>query len=123
VSTSKALIISYSISGTGGILYLIFHHIDPLIPFLIIFSRVGNSMSFNTIYIANSRLFPTKLLATAFGACNLVAHIVAIIAPLIAEIPDPFPFIVFVILTGVAGVSSILIKEMKSEDKDEEETS
>lgn len=115
-TTTKALIIAYSISLVGAICYLIFRHIEGisvgLIPVVIILSRVGNSMSFNTIYVTNNRLFPTTLMATSFGFANLVSHIVAIPAPMIAEITEPFPFIVFVLFTIFAGICTLFIKEI-----------
>ena len=66
-TTTKALVLAYTISLIGAGLYLVCHHVDPLIPVLVILSRVGNSMSFNTIYVTNNRLFPVTLMATSFG--------------------------------------------------------
>ena len=52
-------------------------------------------MSFNIGYISVARLFPTKYTATVFGIVNLVSHIITIGAPMVAELPEPVPFIVF----------------------------
>lgn len=85
-NTSRTLMLSYSVSIVGGTLYLIFHQKESLIPIFIILSRVGNAMSFNTVYVTNNKLFPTKFVATTYGIANLVSHTLAVGAPLVSEI-------------------------------------
>lgn len=85
-NTQKTLFISYVISGTGSIIYLFFFWDIRLVPLFIILSRVGNSMAFNTVYVSNNRMFPTKYLASSFGIVNFISHLYAIAAPLTAEI-------------------------------------
>lgn len=45
---SRGLQIAYTVSVTGGILYLIFSSNVDLAPLFIFLSRIGNTMSFNT---------------------------------------------------------------------------
>ena len=52
-------------------------------------------MSYNIGYISVSRLFPTKFVATVFGIVNMVSHSITVGAPLVAEMSEPIPFIVF----------------------------
>ena len=54
-------------------------------------------MANNTLYCTNNRLFPTKFLSSTFGISNLVSHTLTIAAPLLAEVENPYPSIVFVI--------------------------
>ncbi len=68
-------------------------------------------MSFNVVFISNNKLFPTKFLATSYGICNLVSHILAVAAPLSAEIPDPYPFLVFIGNVVMALSASFYLKE------------
>ena len=73
-------------------------------------------MANTSAYLANSRLFPPVFRSTAFGLCNLVSHLVAIMAPMLAEVHDPIPFIVFVILTVVAMIATGFLVEMHNEE-------
>ena len=100
----------FSIVGAG--LYIGLHHISELVPVIIILTRFGNSMSFNTVYVSNSRLFPTQFLATTFGFGNFVSHVLAVGAPLVAEIDDPYPFLIFLANCGVAMASSFFLTEV-----------
>ena len=68
-------------------------------------------MSYNTLFLTNNRLFPIKYVSTTFGIVNLCAHTIAICAPLVAEIKDPLPMMIFVSLTGIAIFASIFLKE------------
>ncbi len=107
----KSLILAQLISGIGGVFYFTLHTYVKLIPIIVLFCRFGISMSFNTVYAGNNRLFPTKFLSTSFGIVNFISHILAIGAPLIAELEEPYPFWVFVGLCLIALVSSIFLKE------------
>lgn len=51
--------LSYLLSASGSLIYLVFFWEVRLVPVFIILSRVGNSMAFNTVYVSNNRLFPT----------------------------------------------------------------
>jgi len=96
----------------GGTLYLILFEHEWLIPVLVCFSRVGGSMSFNIGYISVARLFPTEFVSTVFGIVNFVAHIVTVGAPLVAEIRDPYPFMVFTFNAFIAIFISTRLKEI-----------
>ncbi len=74
-------------------------------------------MAFTTLYSTNNRLFPPQLLTSSFGILNLTSHIVAIAGPIIAEMQEPFPMLIFGILAAVAGFSSFFIKEVKHEEE------
>jgi len=113
-TTTKTLLISYSTSLTGAVLLLFFFNNLTMIPILIILSRVGITMSFNTVYISNSRLFPTKFLASTYGIANLISHLLAVLAPIVAEVPNPYPMLLFCILIGVAMFASLFLKELNN---------
>ena len=100
----KGLRFSYVIAGTGGFCYmvlgkenLLFKESPAMLPILICMSRIGTTMGFNIGYISVPRLFPTRFVATVYGITNLVAHSFACLAPMVAEIKDPFPFSIFLI--------------------------
>jgi len=111
-TTRWALVIGTSLSGAGGLMYMFLYRVVDLVPVMITFARVGNTMGFNVIYCANARLFPTKFVATSFGIANFIARVLTIGAPLVAEIKDPWPFSVFLVLTGAAIFASLFLKEV-----------
>lgn len=59
-------------------------------------------MSFNIGYVSVARLFPTNFVATVFGIVNFFSHSITVGAPMVAELPDPIPFIVFCINSFLA---------------------
>jgi hypothetical protein len=97
------LTFSYIVSALGGIAYISYVSFIPneedrqkfMVPILVALCRVGGSMSFNIGYVSVARLFPTEYVTTVFGIVNLVSHSVAVLAPIMAEVPDPTPMYVF----------------------------
>lgn len=100
------------IALVGGLMYLFMSEVTKLIPLMICLSRIGQSMIFNTSIISVNRLFPTLYVSTAYGVVNFCAHLYACLAPFVAEIKNPFPFIFFVIMIGVAIFTSFLLTEV-----------
>lgn len=94
----QGLAFSYSLSFLSGIFYLVNYKTEVgwLIPTMIAFSRVGASMSFNIGYVSISRLFPTEFITTAMGIVNLVSHLITIGAPMVAELKEPIPMVVYI---------------------------
>lgn len=86
-------------SSTEGQSYLIF-------PMLILMASFGIAASFNTIYIANSELFPVLFSSTAIGICNLIARLSSILCSQLAEVQSLLPMIVFTGLSLAAAVST-----------------
>jgi hypothetical protein len=70
-------------------------------------------MSFNIGYISVARLFPTEYVSTVFALVNFISHIITIGAPLVAELPDPIPFIVFCCNSFCAIFAAARLKEIK----------
>jgi hypothetical protein len=67
----------------------------------------------NICYISVPKLFPTRFLTTAYAILNLCAHIFAIGAPLAAELKDPYPFLIYLILLVILLFASTLITELE----------
>jgi hypothetical protein len=117
-SISKALRIAYIVCFTGGALYLsIGHTSEALLPVLVILSRIGTTMCFNMGYISVPRLFPTKFVAFVFGIVNVVAHVFACFAPLVAEIRDPYPFTVFLGAIVISFMCTFYLEELDDAKK------
>jgi hypothetical protein len=109
---NKTLLVSFSISVLGSIAYLAFYWNLHLVPLFIILSRMGNSMAFNTVYASNNRFFPTKYLASTYGIVNFVSHLIAVAAPLLAEVSDPYPFTVYLLCSLIGLVSSYFLQDI-----------
>ena len=54
-------------------------------------AKFGLSFTFLLNYLAVVELFPTLSRATCSGVCNTSARIMAIFAPMVAEIAQPLP--------------------------------
>ena len=117
-TVKRGLRISYSLSFIGGISYLCFFssQILWLIPILVCLCRIGASMSFNIGYISVSRLFPTKYITTVFSIVNFCSNMITMGAPMVAETPEPIPFIVFCINAFVALFIGSMLKEIEKKE-------
>ena len=105
------LISAFAISCIGAISLIIWGASSPdYVPVMILLTRFGVSATFNICYLANAQLFPSIFAGTAIGICNIFAKMSTIIAPLLAEAPDPAPMAVFAAITGVASILSLFIQ-------------
>jgi MFS family permease len=115
VGLTKSIISSLLTAALGSILYLFFFSSVSVIPLFIILCRVGNSMLLNIVYVTNSTLFPTQFAASSFGILNFISHVSAVCAPLFAELPDPYPFFIYLINCVIAMVCSFFIRQINQE--------
>lgn len=99
------------LAATGGLLYLFMSSNISLVPIMVSLSRVGQAMIYNTTIIAVNRLFPTVYLSTAYGVVNFCGHLYACLAPFVAEVKNPYPFIMFIAMIGVAIFTSFMLTE------------
>ena len=80
-------------------------------PTCIVFVSFGNVGSFMILWLANLDLFPVVYSTTALGFCNLTARFVTILAPMIAELPEPVPENTLFALSFGAVFLSFFVKE------------
>ena len=74
-------------------------------------------MAFNIGYRSVPWLFPTKFQSTVYAIVNFSAHIVACLAPLVAEIPSPVPFVGFLAAIIVSVLFLKKLTHLKIEDE------
>lgn len=87
---------SYAISFVGGLLILFLgSSFVRLMPIFVAVSRIGIAAGFNLIYLMNAEVFPTLFAATAMGICNLLARVMTIMSPQVAELPGAVPMVIF----------------------------
>jgi hypothetical protein len=108
----SVLTISFMLSLIG-MLALIFVD-DPSQAWISVFilgSKFGVSATFNLAYLGNVMLFPTVIVSTSFGICNIFSRVSTITAPFVAELkPESISKWVFCGFVIVATLASLLIK-------------
>jgi nitrate/nitrite transporter NarK len=100
--------LSFGVAITGIFFLAIF---DPNttsstnITIFMLLARFGASMAVSGANIAIIMLMPTKVVGSANGVCTFVASIMALFAPIIAEMPLPWPMITlecFMVMSAIA---------------------
>ncbi len=100
---------SFAIAAVGATIYLFMFTNLSLVPVFIVCSRIGTMMAFNVVYASNNQFFPTRYLATTFGIVNFISHLISVGAPILAEVPHPLPFLVFLANTVIGMVASVFL--------------
>ena len=114
-SVNNGYRLAFLISSVGGVLYLLFSHgAGAYIPVFVCLSRIGVTMAFNMGYISVPRLFPIKFQSTVYAVVNLFAHLIACFGPIVAELPQPIPFVAFISAVGVSVLAVQALNELDS---------
>jgi MFS family permease len=115
-----ALYIAFLIDFTGGILYIMFHNNLALVPIIICICRGGVTMTYNIGYVSPKELFPTLFIATVYGQVNVFAHIIACLAPMVAETAYPIPFCAYLVAIGISCFAAAMLTEISDDDKEKD---
>jgi hypothetical protein len=115
-----ALYIAFLIDFTGGVLYILFHNNLNLVPLIICICRGGVTMTYNIGYVSPKELFPTLFIATVYGQVNVFAHIIACLAPMIAETKYPYPFCAYLAAVGVSCFAAAMLTEIDDSEKEKD---
>jgi hypothetical protein len=86
-----------------------------LILICVLLTKFGVSSAFNICFLITAEYFPPQYSSTVFGACNIVARLTSILAPLIAEVPPPIPMIVFSLFCICSTLATLLLKKESEE--------
>ena len=70
----------------------------------------GLSGTFFMLYLIHMEYFPIVFNTTTMGICNVVARTCTVFAPIIAEVSQPTPAIIFSVLMIAAIVTSAFIR-------------
>ena len=76
------------------------------VSMLIMMTKFGVSMGWVPATLCLIDLFPSSLVATAFGICNVMNKLATMTAPMVAEVAPPTPMIIVAIITSIAGLLS-----------------
>ena len=80
---------------------------------LIMVTNLGVVISFDLAYLINPQLFPTILLATAYGVLNVFGRLITIISPIIAKLSHPFPLLFLIVYASLGASLSFCLKNQK----------
>ena len=92
-----------------------------MLPVFICLSRMGVTMSFNMGYVSVPKLFPVKFQSTVYATVNLFAHIIACLAPIVAELNMPIPHFSYLAALTVALMCCTQLKEMDQREEVDDE--
>ena len=67
-------------------------------------------------YNINRLVFPSLFVATAYGAENIGSKVVSILAPMIAEIPQPVPQLLYFCVTVFSAIIVLFLKIPRETD-------
>ena len=109
-SAKWAFVISNSIAFIGGLCILMLGAPFPhWMALFVIIAKFGVSSAYMLNYNVTIDVFPTLFAATAFGICNLIASFGTVITPYLAQMPEPYPMLVFCALTIIGVLISFFL--------------
>ena len=80
-------------------------------PGSILVVAFGFEGAFVSLFLGNLELFPIVFATTTLGVCNVASRLVTIIAPLMAEVPEPIPQSTLFGISFIAMIISFFLKE------------
>ena len=80
-----------------------------MLPVFITMAKFGISAAFNMIFIASVQLIPTIVAASVFGYCNVLARLMTVLSPIVAELDYPLPLYINIFAAMGAGFTSLFI--------------
>lgn len=100
-----SLSVSFGLAFIGATLLLFYgldHQESNLFPVLVLIAKFGIASAFNIIFISHTQIFPVLFSATAFGICNFTSRIFTGVSPVLAQIEEPTPLMVFLMTSLLA---------------------
>lgn len=80
---------------------------------LILVTYMGVVAAFDIAYLINAQLFPTTVLATAYGICNIFGRTVTIGSPVAARISAPWPMVIMLCFALTCSVLTCFLRKPK----------
>ena len=108
IGNRNAFTLSFILTFVSGILLWYFANNDMIdkVPYAVLSAKFGASAAFAMLYMSTISYFPSRFMGIVFGICNVTARAITILAPMIAEAPEPIPEISMVISCFVASILS-----------------
>ena len=86
------------------------------VPFTVLAAKFGTGGAFAMLYMSTLQFFPPRFLGRVFGTCNVTARFVTIMAPMIAEAPDPLPELIMIISCLIGAILARFLHKPSSTD-------
>ena len=116
IGTKKTMFFSFMMGAFFGTTLIFINVSDTsLILICVLLTKFGVSSAFNLCFIITAEYFPPQYASTVFGACNIIARLTSILAPLIAEVPSPVPMLVFSLFCVFSTCCTLLLKKESEE--------
>ena len=84
---------------------------DYVVPTCLFIMTVGMSATFGNLYMGHMDLFPIVFSTTSMGICNIFARTCTVFAPIVAEVAEPTPEIIFTSLSLFAAICTLFIRK------------
>ena len=116
-TSAKVALIAFFFMQAAGSFPVIFsefakdYYSTYVVPACLFIMNMGTSSTFGSLYMGHMDLFPVVFSSTTMGLCNVLARFVTIFAPMLAEVPQPTPEIVFTTLSIGAAILSFFIRK------------
>lgn len=122
LGTKNTLFVSFFIGAVfGGSLVFIDPSNVELIIVCLILTKFGVASSVNLCFLVTNEYFPIVYSATVFGACSLFARVISMFSPIIAEIDNPLPMLIYTLFCIFSMIgTSFLTKNKKAEQEIDE---
>ena len=89
---------------------------SKVFPVAVMAAMFGCSASLTITYMAILEFFPTYLLGTVFGISNVVARLITIMSPMIAEASQPTPTVMLIVTCVGASIFSRCLSPLVTEE-------
>jgi len=109
--------LAFGLASLGALFLTIFPNpeIAAWTSAFILVTRFGASMAMVGAYLGIILLFPTQVVSTAMGICNFFGRLIAMLAPIITEVPPPWPMLSLLMLLLLSLFATLFLRTLKSE--------
>lgn len=116
LSVRKSLFIVFALSTLGSFPVIFSVSASEafktyVVPVCLFTMNLGTSSTFGNLYLGHLDLFPIVFSSTAMGIVNISARTLTVFAPIVAEIEQPIPEIIFTSLSLVAVITTLFIRD------------
>ena len=112
-SAKNLLIPFFCISIAAGLIIIFYNseNAGGFFVFLVLMAKFGISGAFTIVYVAHPKMFPTLFSVTSMGIANWVSRLMTSFAPMVAEVDEPTPMLIFTILCIISTICTFFLKE------------
>ena len=126
MSTRKGFAAGYGVCAISCVIvmYSQFYDSSWLIPIGVLGAKAGISVAFCFLYFSQVNYFTSAFLGLIMGSSNVVGRCSTILAPVVAELPDPTAMVSCLLLCIMGLFCCLLLeqpKSIKKEDLDKSE--